>query len=315
MSVISKTRARCAAALVAGTLCCSVLPGCAAHNQSTVAQGKYYASGDPHYDEFFVFLYLLQVSMAEAPRIPEGERRNLAQALGLPETSEPSAIGQRLREEAAKLSRAGVHLRLDQSPSLDKPAAASAVLRCNARPKENPTAALLSQVELSGTNLLRSIAEMKEGEDAFDKLELMTIKLDSDVDQTFAQAHFGKQSEVKKNLADAHKMVSLMRARAAEVRSSSEQLLAELTKAVNTDDGSLGPAPGEAARPEPQVEANKADATKKPVAKPRPKAKPSGAPAAPAARPKPAPAMDSDAPAKPPAAASKAPAASRDFEP
>ncbi|HEY3664746.1 MAG TPA: hypothetical protein VGL19_02055, partial [Polyangiaceae bacterium] len=73
-----------ARALVVLTCGISSLPACsvfAARNQSTVAQGKYYAAGDPHYDEFFVGLFLLQVQMDQAPHVPELERLNLAHAL------------------------------------------------------------------------------------------------------------------------------------------------------------------------------------------------------------------------------------------
>jgi len=310
MSVICKTRTALATALSASALLFGTLPGCsvfASHGPSTVAQGKYYASGEPYYDEFFIALYMSQLGMGEAPRVPETERRNLLQILKLPPETPAAEIEHPLREEALKLSRAGVHLRLDQRLSAN-PEMASVELRSNARPKENPSAALLAQVETSATNLLRSSGEMKAGEAALGKLEVMTITLDASVERAFAQSHFGKQAEVKKNLADAHRLIALMRARAGEVRGASEQLLSVLSKAVNTDDGSLGPAGGEAPS-EPAVEAGKPDSAKKPTAKPaHPKL-------APATHAKPAPAADGDTPAKPPAAASKPGPAPRDFEP
>jgi hypothetical protein len=327
MSVISKTRSALMATLTVAALCGSSgsVLSCAAfggHGQSTVAQGKYYSSGDPRYDEFFIGLYMWQVAMEQAPRTPETERQNLARLLELPPEATTSGLAEDLREEALKLSRAGVHLRLDHEPSRDKPEEARAVLRASSRPAES--AKLFLQLETSGSNLLRSVAEMKLGEQALSSLETMTIRLDADVDTAFAQARFGKQSEVKKNLADAHKIISLMRARVIQVQASSEELLGALTKAVNTDDGSLGPpTAGDAASLPLLTEAGKApDPAKKAAAKPHPKAIAAGAP--PAARPKPAPPLirpksgpeiEGDAPTKAKAPAAKPAPAARDFEP
>jgi hypothetical protein len=317
MSVIRSARSALSVTFLASSLCLAAVPGCAAlgmNKPSTVAQGKYYSSGEPHYDEFFVSLYLMQVAMADAPRVPETERRALAQALSLPPESDAAAIGQHLREEALKLSRAGVHLRLDQNPAKDKFAMASVTLRSNARPKEDASAALLAQVEQSGTNLVRSVDDLSDGEQTLAKLEPKAVTLDAGVEVAFADTHFGKQGEVKKNLADARQLIALMHARATEVRRASEQLLQELSKALNTDDGSLPP-PSSAATSESPGEAEKAtDAAKKSVPKAHPKAKPAAGPAAAAPRPKPAAAPAGDAPAAPPKPSKAAPA-SRDFEP
>jgi hypothetical protein len=327
MSVIRRARSALCIGIATCSLCTSALPGCAtfgANKPSIVAQGKYYSSGEAHYDEFFISLYWMQVAMADAPRVPENERLALARALSLPNDAETAAIAQRLREEAQKLAHAGVHLRLDQNPAPDKFAQASVTLRSSALPKDDPSAALLSQVEQSGTNLLRSIDDMTQGEENLGKLEPQAATLIAGADAAFADTHFGKLGEVKKNLADARQLIPLMHTRASDVRHASEALLLELSKAVNTDDGSLGPAPS-AAGAEAHPEAPKApDAGKKPPAKARPKGKPTGPSAAPpgaappgatppaAARPKPAPEGEAPAPAAKP---SKAPPAPRDFEP
>jgi len=315
MSVITKVRSCVFAALWACAVAAgSATSGCAAigsSSQSTVAQGKYYASGNPYYDDFFVDLYLLQVGIADAAKTPEAERTALVRLLQLDTRATPAAIEQRLHEEALKLSRAGVHLRLDPSAPSDKPEAASAVIRSNARPRENAAAALLSGVETSATNLLRWSLTMKQGEEALNRLEMMTIRLDADVDKAFAQSRVGKLGEVKDNLADAHKLIPLMRARGREVRADTEQLLAAVSKGINTDDGSIGPALGVAPpNGEPRHEPGRPpDAFKKAAGK-LPKSK---SPAA-SQRPKPtAPAEEGDPPAKPRAKKPAAPA--RDFEP
>lgn len=315
-SVNSNTRSRLAMLLLATALASASTSGCALfgmRDESTVAQGKYYASGNAYYDEFFVDLYMLQVGMAEAPKAPETERQRLTQLLQIEPEATPAMIEQRLHEEALSLSRAGVHLRLDQSSLAAGPGVAYAAIRSNARPKENPAAALLASVEMSGTNLIRAQLTMKQKEAELSRLELMTIRLDAGVDRAFAQAPVGKPEEVKRNLADAHKLIPLMRARAETVRGTTEQLLAALTHGINTDDGSIGPPlDAEPSKTQGASEANTTDIAKKP-AKNRPKGKPASA--SPAARPKPPPASpNDDAPTKP-RAPTKPAAPPRDFEP
>jgi hypothetical protein len=328
MSVTQKTKSTLAAvfgarALVVLTCGISSLPACsvfAARNQSTVAQGKYYAAGDPHYDEFFVGLFLLQVQMDQAPHVPELERLNLAHALALTPGASNADVAQRLHEEALKLSRSGLRMRLDQNASSEKPDAASAALKTSGRPKDRETTNFLAQVETSATALLRSAGELKQATEALDGLELAAGGLDASVDKDFASAPVGKLEEVKKNLADAHRLVALMKVRAQAVQGESEQLLTMVSKAVNTDDGSLG-APGTEPASEAAAEATKAEANgKKPVAKPKPKTVAAGAGSAPApaaAKPKlkAAPAADGDEPAKAPPKAAKPPPPPRDFEP
>jgi len=260
-------------------------------------------------------LYLLQVDMAEAPKLPEAELQSLTQLLQLEPKATPAMVELSLHEQALKLSHAGIHLRLDQTLVLGHPEAAATVIRSNARPKENPTAALLSSVETSSTNLLRWQLTMKQKEEALTRLELMTIRLDAGVDRAFSQAPIGKPSEVKQNLADAQKLIPLMRARAERSRESAEQLLAALTHGIDTDDGSVVPPIGsDASKKEHADESDAApDASKKAAKKPYPKGKPASA-TPPRSKPQPT-AGDSDAPAKPQAASGKPAAPPRDFEP
>jgi len=309
MSVSLRARSAVWRLLAAGTLALGPMPACAVfggHGESTVARGKYYSSGDPRYDEFFIALYKLQVQMAEAPRVPETERQNLQRRLNLAPGSSDADLARRLHEEAAGLSRVGVRLRLDLRPSPGAPNAASVSLRASTRPAEARGAALLSQVELSATHLLRSVGQMGEGETALGQLELSTIGLDADVERTFAASHFGTQSEVKKNLSDSHKLIALMRARAMEVRNESQQLLTTLSKSFDTDDGSLGPpseskgSDDDAGQPRDGKKATQAAArTRAPT---------------PTARPRLAPRPAAQAPVKAPPAG-KATPAPRDFEP
>src|SRR5450631_2920382 len=324
MSIIAKTNSARVATLAAGAaLACSLatLPACgvfAARNQSTVAQGKYYAAGDPPYDEFFVGLFLLQVRMEQAPHLPELGRLNLAHALGLTPLASSDEVGQRLHEEALKLSRSGLRMRLDQNPSNEKPESASAAVRTSERPKDRQTATFIGQIETSTTSLLRSVGELKQADEALDGLELAAGGFDASVDKDFAAAPAAKQDEVKKNLADAHKLIALMKLRASEVRGESEQLLATVSKAVNTDDGTLGAPGAETPSAEATAEAAKAAEANAKKGTPKAKPKPPGAApagAAPKPKPKAAPLADGDEPAKAPAKPAKAPPPPRDFEP
>ncbi len=319
----SKTRFARALAVSACLASAAVLPSCAVFGgggPSQVAQGKYYSSGNPQYDEFFIALYQLQVEMADAPHVPDTERQSLAQALGLSPETPADGVTERLREEALKLNRTGVRMRLEQSAPPDKPETASATIRATYRPKDAASAGLLVKVETSATNLLRTATSMKAAEVLLGKLEVEAINLDADVPKAFAKARVGKKGEVKKNLADAQKLITLMKARGDDVRAQCEALLTAIAKAVNTDDGSLSAPPPESANPEPPKPAD-ADAKKAP----KPHAKPKAASSTPAARapapaPKPKPpspkpaAGDDDAPAKP-AAPSKPAPPPRDFEP
>jgi hypothetical protein len=296
----------------------ALAPGCAVFGgggPSNVAQGKYYSSGNPQYDEFFIELYQLQLKMADSPRVPDAERQSLAQALTLSPETPTDGVADRLHEEAEKLSRSGIRMRLEQTPSEDKPENASATIRASARPKDEASAALISKVETSATNLLRTTSEMKAALGLLAKLEVNAINLDADVPKAFIAAHVGKQSEVKKNLADAQKLIVLMKARGDQVRTQCEELLARLAKAVDTDDGSLS-----APQPEPaSLAPSTANEPKKGAkAHAKPKAAPSAAAPSAAAKPKPAapakPASEDEAPAKP-AAPSKPAPPPKDFEP
>jgi hypothetical protein len=314
----SKTAISLALSLGVALGACTLLPGCAAFGMggpSTVAQGKYYSSGNADYDQFFIRLYQLQVEMENAPRVPDNERQGLAQALELSPETPADGVSSRIHEEAQKLGHTGVRMRLEQNPSLDKPEAASATIRATIRPKDDASAALITHIETSATNLLRNVSQMKAAEVELGKLELDEINLDAEVPNAFAKAHLGKQSEVKQNLADGQKLITLMKARGQEVMGQSEELLAAIAKAVNTDDGSLSaPAP----TPEPAA-AN--EETKKPKAHAKPHAATSAAtPGAAPALPKPKPAAakpsaaDDEAPPKP-AAPAKPAAPPKDFEP
>jgi hypothetical protein len=245
----------------------------------------------------------------------------LARTLGLAAETPADGVTQRLHEEALKLGSMGNHLRLEPKAPPDEPAAASATLRATYPPSDTAAARLIANVEASASHLLRTAGLMKKAEITLLKLEVDASNLEPDVPKAFAEAHVGKQSEVHQNLADAQKLITLMKARGGDVRAQCEQFFASIAQAVNTDDGSLD-APTEAsaerAGPQPKKGAPKAHAKPKtaspapassaPAAAPKPKP-----PAPPPAKPKPG-NGDDDAAARP-APPSKPAPAPRDFEP
>ena len=245
MPLTSKTRSAALRTLIALGLALATPTACAAfgaQGQSAVARGKYYSSGDPRYDEFFITLYKLQVQMGEVPRVPESELGNLQRALGVPPGTSAVDLAARLRAEAVKLQHAGVHLRLDTQPSppASEPGAVKVSLHSTVRAEDSATAELLRCVEESATHLSTSVAQATQTEVALGKVELDALTLESDIERTFSPSSFSRRAEVRKNLSDARKLIPLMRARSVAVRSASEQLLTTLVQALNTDDGSLG---------------------------------------------------------------------------
>ncbi len=290
------------AALLSGMVsACAALQ---AQSQSTVAQGKYYAAGQPRYDEFFVGLFLLQVEMEQAPHVPELERLNLAHSLGLTPQASTEQVGQRLHDEALKLRRSGLRMRLEQSPGGARPEVASAAVRTSERPQQAATSAWIAQVERSATRLLRSVEEMDQAAAALTHLEAAASGLDDAADQDFAAGLAGKGREVQQNLADGHELIALMKIRATSVRAESDGLLSRVAQAVDTDDGSLATPPSEA--PPTTVP----DASAKKPARPRPASAKAQQHAPPGTAP-----AEGAAPAQGSRKTTKAQPAPRDFEP
>ena len=282
----------------AGSPACSVFES---KGPSSVAQGKYYAAGNAQYDQFFITLFDLQVALADATKVPERERAALAQAVGLSAQSPSNAIAEHLKDEAQKLVRAGVRVRLEQSPVPDDPQK-SAVSVHSTSPLQGPGKDLLGKVEASTTNLLRVLTQMVKNQETLRKLEVNVLSLEANLDSTFQSKGLFKRDEVRKNLTDAERVITLMKARCEDVRNESSRLLASVEQSVTTDE-SAGRAPPP---PPPEEEIH-------PKAPPHRGGGNSGA-----ARPK-APKAGGggdDAPAPPPAASpAKAPPASKDFEP
>ena len=241
---------------------------------SDVARGEYYAAGKPEFDSFFIELHQKQVELLEAPNEPAAVRKNLAEAVALtPDTSDDS-LKERWGQELKKLASVGLRLRLEvpePSAALD----ASATLYASETATTTPFRNTLPQ---EATRLVRSRNRMLATKAALDKLAVSGISLEGGIDQAFRTDGPWKRDEVRKNLTDGQKVITLMQSRAQEVADLDQKLLA-LIGAVATTDANLGKTPAFVAPP--------ADESAKPAARRAPAAKSPSSAAAPTTKPAP----------------------------
>jgi hypothetical protein len=277
------------------TLTC--ISGCSllgSNGPSEVARGEYYAAGKPEFDSFFIALHEKQVNLLGAPREPAEARKNLTQIMGLSADASDSSLKDRLNQELKKLASQGLRVRLevpDPSPTLD----ASATLYASDGANAAPLRTTLTQ---EATRLVRSRNRMLAGKAELEKLNVTGITLEGSVDQAFRVDGPWKRDEVRKNLGDGQKLITLMQARAQEVIDLDQKLLALLVEVASTDPN-LGKAPAYVP-PAPTEEAPKPN-KRAPAARPTPTPRP--APAGTTAKPVAASApkrADNDAPAPKP---------------
>jgi len=211
----------------------SLMSGCslfAPKGPSVVARGEYYSAGKPEYDAFFISLHDKQVQLLAAPEAPKTAKKNLAQALGLTADASNDSLSRELGQELNKLAAQGLRVRLDAPPAsstLD----ASATLYTSDTSTSTPLRSLLPEV---ATRLVRSRNHMLASKSELDKLRVTGITLEGQIDQAFRVDGPWKRNEVRKNLADGQKVITLMQARAQEIADDDTQLLAVLTSSANT---------------------------------------------------------------------------------
>ena len=290
-----------AARLVTLMLTLAAASGCSllgSNGPSEVARGEYYAAGKPEFDSFFIALHEKQVALLAAPGEPADARKNLTQIMGLSADASDDSLKDRLSQELKKLASQGLRVRLEvPEPSLTLDA--SATLYASDSANAAPLRATLTQ---EATRLVRSRNRMVAGKAELEKLTVTSITLEGSVDQAFRVDGPWKRDEVRKNLDDGQKLITLMQARAQEVIDLDQKLLGLLVEVASTDPN-LGKAPAYVP-PAPVEEAprsNKRAPSSRPTPAPRP------APASTAAKPvagaaaKPAPrAGGDDAPAPKP---------------
>ena len=288
---------------------------------SAVAQGEYYSSGNPAFDEFFIKLHGYQVELASAPDDAQKARADFTKNLGLGSDAADDQIEIRVKEEAQKLASSGQRMKVELPPEPKEPAEQapeqpSVAVRTTKSAVGNGEA-FVTGVQTSTTKLLRIRNRMRSGHKELERLRVKGIELDGQIDTAFRLESPWKRDEVRENIADGQKIVTLMIARADEVEALSDKLLKVVAQAATTDDklGSVVQAP----TPPPEASAAEASnekpksgkANKKPGQKPaRPAAKPR-----PAAAPKPAAAAGNGGEAPPPPKPAAAEAAPKEFEP
>lgn len=220
----------------------AVLPGCSSwlgsSGPSQVARGEYYAAGKPEFDAFFIALHQKQVQLLAAPEEPQKARQSLTQAVGLTPDASDDSLRERLGQEARKLSNQGLRLRLEAPEPSDK-LDASATLHASDTSTATP---LREALPRDATRLVRSRNRMLATKAELEKLRVQGIALEGSVDQAFRVDGPWKRDEVRKNLADGQKMITLMVSRAQEVLDIDQRLLALVTQAA-TSDPSVGKVP------------------------------------------------------------------------
>jgi hypothetical protein len=286
---------------------------------SAVAQGEYYASGNPAFDEFFIKLHRYQVELASAPDGARQARADFTKNLGLGSDAADDQIEIRVKEEAQKLASSGLRLKVElpsePSDAAEQPSGDASV---SIRSSKSPTGdgeLFVRGVQTSTTQLLRIRNRMRFGHKELERLRVQGIELDGQIDTAFRLESPWKRDEVRENIADGQKIVTLMIARADEVEALSDKLLKVVAQAATTDDklGSVvqAPAPPPEAPEASNEKAKSSKASKKPSQKPaRPAAKPR-----PAAAPKPAAPAGDPGEAPPPPKPAPAEAAPKEFEP
>jgi hypothetical protein len=257
----------------------AVLGGCSVLGSSgptEVAKGEYYSAGNPAFDSFFIQLHELQVEVLAAPEEPRQVRSAVTKSVALQADASDESLDQRLRAELKKLEQRGLRVRLEvpDSPAAD----ASATLHVSEGSVPSP---LRSSLPEQATRLVRSRNRMQAVRDQLEQLRVVGIQLEGNVDRDFRVEGPWKRDEVRRNLSDGQKLITLMQARTQEVRERDVKLLALLSGAATTD-ASLGkvatftpPPPPEESKP-----------AQRAAPRPRSGAKPSAAaPSKPAAAP------------------------------
>ncbi|HEV8548123.1 MAG TPA: hypothetical protein VGQ57_03825, partial [Polyangiaceae bacterium] len=208
-------------ALLTALGCSVIVPS----GPSNVAQGRYYSSGDPDYDDFFLKVYRLQIKLKDAPPRVGEPRQKVADALGV--GPDPSDIRGALAKRASELKERGVRYTIGRPPSPDKPPSLLVT--------GNPTG---KDFELKGflEGALKGAGELKVDLTAWqkelDELSARESTLEGNLAEAFANRSESQRTEVKNNLADAQKIISLLGERTHDLDVATTDFLKALTTAL-----------------------------------------------------------------------------------
>lgn len=233
---------------LAGTASCRLFqsPG-----PTAVAQGRYFSTGNPSYDEFFVRLYRMQVELKAAPETLGSIRRDLLRGVELPPTADDAELERALDVKATEMRGRGTSLAVERSRET------------GARPRLSvtgtPGRADEPLVKTLGEAVVR-LGEVRERVGPWQKelewLPQAGIGLDGSVEAAFVGESRATREDVHENLADGQKVVALMVVRVKEVDTNSaalEGLLASALGEKHVAPAEPAPAPAPAADPKPRT--------------------------------------------------------------
>ncbi len=222
---------------------------------SDVARGEYYSAGQPDFDQFFIQLHRHQVALLRAPEEPREARGALARALGLTTEASDDSLSARVKQEAKKLADQGVRLRLE-IPEAEASLDASATLHIS---NGVAAASLRPALPEQATRVVRSRSRSLAATAELERLGVAGIGLEARIDSAFRTEGPWKRDEVRRNLADGQKLITVMLARSREVAEFDAKLLALLALAATTD-ANLGRAPATEVVPTPTPDDDKSRA-------------------------------------------------------
>jgi len=281
------TRRHLVLALLGATACQVIAPS----GPTNVAKGRYFSTGDPEYDDFFLRLYRLQIKLKDAPSRVGQPRQQVADALNV--GPDPEELQRALAKRASELSNRGIRYTVAHP----------------ADPKEPPTLVVVgnptgNDFELKGMleKALKSAGELAIDTAAWQKeLDDLTPRettLEGNVPEAFASRSESERTEIKNNLVDGSKIITLLVERTRDLDRATNDFL----KAIF---GALGETQLSTASSEASSESSSGSEKKsKKGSAPKPPKAPSPPPKAKGAAPKPSPApKPAAAPAPKPAAA------------
>jgi hypothetical protein len=293
-------------ALLLATSACQLL---ARGGPTAVAQGRYFSTGNPEYDDFFIDLHRLQVELNDAPAQAAAPRAALAEKLEVGLDTE--VIREALKKRVTELAGRSVKLAVEKPSEPTKPLA----LRVTGSPSG-------ADAELKATldETLGKASELKLRVGGWlkllDELPGRATALEGSVNAAFVGTSPGKREDIKKNLTDAKKVVEILVTRAKDAERTNSELLEAVTSALGEAPAAASPETAPATEdPKPEKKARKAP----PPSRPRPARAPTppkaNAPPPPSKPSTPAPAPKPEKSETPPAPKPTQGTAKPDFEP
>lgn len=293
---------------LASASACQVL---APSGPSNVAQGRYYSTGDPEYDDFFLRLFRLQIKLKDAPPRVGEPRQQVAEALNV--GPDPEEIRTALAKRASELNGRGIRYSVAHTADPNQPP--TLVVTGNPTGNDFALKGMLEKALKSAGELAIDLAAWQK---ELDELAPREATLEGNIGEAFAARSESERTEIKSNLVDGSKIIALLVERTRDLEHATTDFLKALGSAlgetqlstaaseVSTSDvngvsekkskKSAPPPKPQKASPAPRPKAQGGKPAPKPAATPKPAAAPAPKPVP---APKPAKPDVSEAPAPP----------------